>query len=130
MKKLIEQSLFAEVLNELLEKLHTDITTAVFMLDDLHHTMSEGYFDSPQQYLDNFHKVMSSADPKSKVYPELKNYIDMELQKFTGKVADKNDGETQSTMSGLTKKSLVKGQTNALAEKSRMVTDSPSPRHT
>lgn len=131
MQKLIKQSLFAEVLNEMLEKLHSEITSSIFMHDDLHFSMSESQYDldSPKKYEDNYIRVMSATDPKCKTYPELKEYVDAELAKFTGKVMDKNDGETQSTMSGLTKKSAIKGAANALADKAkREVGDSPPPK--
>jgi hypothetical protein len=47
---------------------------------------------------------------------EIKEHLDSEMAKFNGKVSfDKNEGETASTMSGLTKKSKITGKANNLA---------------
>lgn len=59
---------------------------------------------------------MAADDPKSKYLVEIKEHIDVEMAKFNGKVSfDKNEGETASTMSGLTKKSKITEKANNLA---------------
>lgn len=59
---------------------------------------------------------MAADDPKSRYFVEMKDHVDSELAKFNGKVSfDKNEGETASTMSGMTKKSKVTEKANQLA---------------
>lgn len=59
---------------------------------------------------------MRSSDTNSKYNEEFKNYVEAELNRFTGKTAfDKNEAETVSTMSGFTKKSNIKGQGDRIA---------------
>lgn len=101
--------MFAEVLNETLENIHKSITGKVYMLNELEYTMSTNYHDwsTPHDYKENYRKIMSSFDPKSKMYPDYKIYVDNEIAKFTGKLADRGDGETQSSMSG-PKKPIIK----------------------
>jgi hypothetical protein len=56
---------------------------------------------------------MAADDSKSRYFVEMKDHVDSELAKFNGKVSfDKNEGETASTMSGMTKKSKVTEKAN------------------
>lgn len=59
---------------------------------------------------------MAVSDPKNRQFVEMKDHLDSEMAKFNGKVSfDKNEGETASTMSGMTKKSKVTEKANQLA---------------
>lgn len=118
-KKLIDQALFAEILNTKLEKLHMDITADTFKHSLLHYNIVDQYhlFTGPKEYCDTYKKVMGASDPKSKYYAELQEQIESELAKFNGKVGVGNEAETISSMSGLTKKSAIKGQGNIIAAK-------------
>jgi|688.fasta_scaffold211938_1 hypothetical protein len=56
---------------------------------------------------------MAVSDPKNRQFVEMKDHLDSEMAKFNGKVSfDKNEGETASTMSGMTKKSKVTEKAN------------------
>lgn len=73
-------------------------------------------YTSPKEYFENYKKAMQSSDSHSKYNEEFKRHVELELNKFTGKMAfDKNEAETVSTMSGATKKSNIKGQANLIA---------------
>lgn len=56
---------------------------------------------------------MGASNPTNKYFKEAKDHVEAEMSRFTGKVNfDKNEGETASTMSGLTRKSNVKEKAN------------------
>lgn len=56
---------------------------------------------------------MLAHETKNPDYKVTKDHLDSEMAKFTGKVVfDKNEGETASTMSGLTKQSNIKEKAN------------------
>lgn len=76
-------------------------------------------FTGPKEYVDTYKKVMEASLVKSKYYAELKEKVDGELVKFNGKGNLTNEAETMSSMSGLTKKSAVKGQGNVIAAKAQ-----------
>lgn len=63
---------------------------------ELHYTYSEQYQDfKSEDYLEAFKRIIGANNPNSRLYPDLKNFVDDELAKFTGKVSlDKNEGET------------------------------------
>lgn len=72
-KKLIDQALFAEILNTKLEKLHSDIAADTFKHSLLNYNIVDQYhlFTGPKEYCDAYKKVMGASDPKSKYYSEL-----------------------------------------------------------
>ena len=84
----------------------------------LFYNFTEQYhlYNCPADYAENYHKTMAADDSKSKYFLEIKEHIDSEMAKFNGKVSfDKNEGETASTMSGMTKKSKITEKANQLA---------------
>lgn len=90
----------------------------MFKHNMLFYNFTEQYhlYTSPNDYADNYEKTMAADQPKSKYLNEVKDNVDAEMAKFNGKVSfDKNEGETASTMSGLTKKSKVTEKANMLA---------------
>lgn len=131
-KILFKQSTFAELINQKIEKLHTEMVGDMYKHNMLHYEFMDKYhsYTSPKQYLENYKIWMQSSNPHSKYFEEFKNYVEAELSRFTGKTAfDKNEAETVSTMSGFTKKSNIKGQADRIAANAqREFAGSPSKR--
>ena len=90
----------------------------MFKQNMLFYNFTEQYhlYNCPADYAENYHQTIAADDPKSKYFLEIKEHIDSEMAKFNGKVSfDKNEGETASTMSGMTKKSKITEKANQLA---------------
>ena len=89
-------------MNTKLEKKHETIVIDLFKNNLL--TINFESCDTVKVFKEKFDKTMLAHETKNPDYKVTKDHLDSEMAKFTGKVVfDKNEGETASTMSGLTK---------------------------
>ena len=102
-------------MNVKLENKHSAIVFDIFKNNILFYNFTEHYdhFTSPKDYETHWKLTMGASNPTNKYFKEAKDHVEAEMSRFTGKVNfDKNEGETASTMSGLTRKSNVKEKAN------------------
>jgi len=95
----------AFLLNDILEKYHTDLVRSIFKLGLLYSKFASKTkrrnYDDPEEFRKAFKVIMSVEKEKDRHHSEYLMHLERELEIFRGNVkADPiNDGETMSTLS-------------------------------